>query len=67
MKQTITFPCTVTFSWEPEEAATLSEPGIDEEFYLDSFNISGVDLSEFLTVEMENKLYEILKGQQYEP
>lgn len=63
MQQTVTIPCNITYTHNPEEFATRHEPYVEEEFYIDSFKICGVDLTEFLTDGCENKLYEILKGQ----
>lgn len=62
MKMTKTFPCSVTFTWEPEEKATEFETSVDEEFFVDSFKIGGVELVEFLTDEMEEELYKLIKG-----
>lgn len=63
----VTISCKILYNHHPETPTTFDEEGSPEEFFVDSFMIGGLELSEFLTDDMENKLYEILKGQHNEP
>lgn len=48
MKQGGTFeaivPCKIVYSWHPEERETASEPGVDEEFNVESIMLCGLEL-----------------------
>jgi len=58
----ITVPCKILYNHHPPIPTTFEEEGCPEEFFVDSFMIDGVELSEFLTDEMEEELYKLLKG-----
>lgn len=48
MKQGGTFeaivPCKIVYSWYPEERETASEPGVEEEFIIDSMMLGDFDI-----------------------
>lgn len=55
-------PCTIKFSWSEVERETSSEPSVDEEFYLDSVSIGGVEFLEMLGNDVDELFYKLLKG-----
>lgn len=48
MKQGGTFeaivPCKIVYSWHPKERETASEPGVEEEFIIDSMMLGDFDI-----------------------
>jgi len=54
--------CTINYTHNPAWNSSEFDPGAPEEFYIDSFKVGDVELSEFLTDEMEEELYKLLKG-----
>ena len=55
-------PCTIKYSWSKVERETASEPSVDEEFYVDSVDIGGIEFLELLGIEADDEIYKLLKG-----
>lgn len=65
--QTVTIPCTFTFSHSLAEPETATEPRVEEEFLLEKFFLGDIDLLQgklsMLDAGVENALYKYLKEQ----
>ena len=66
MEYTATIPCTITYTHNPAEKETASEPGVDEEFSVDSITILGLGCTSAILsyhdTDFDVALYNYLKG-----